>query len=306
MKKIERLVGIIYALKENKKMTAKQIADMFEVSERTIYRDIDALCQLSIPIKAFEGYEGGYTIDKNYFVPTISFTNNEILYLLISLKMGDNINVPNMKPYYESLKFKLLNILDNHTKQHYSTIIDKIKFNVTSMSIFNYHKNIIEKITDSFYKEKDLQIKYYSPKKGIHRTRRISPQFLCFYSGGWYLYSYCHLRGDYAYFRLDRIKECYLLDSQKAIPANLLNQKEKTKIIINISDTLYDTMSNDTIFKHAIITKEENIIKLEFESDDISEVTRLALRNPNDITVIEPQQCINEIKDICNILQKKY
>lgn len=50
-------------------MTAKELADFFEVSERTIYRDIDALAQLKVPIISFEGYEGGYRIQDNYFIP---------------------------------------------------------------------------------------------------------------------------------------------------------------------------------------------------------------------------------------------
>ncbi len=52
-------------------MTAKELADFFEVSERTIYRDIDALAQLKVPIISFEGYEGGYRIQDNYFIPSL-------------------------------------------------------------------------------------------------------------------------------------------------------------------------------------------------------------------------------------------
>ncbi|TAH60748.1 MAG: HTH domain-containing protein, partial [Gottschalkiaceae bacterium] len=123
MKKLERLVGIIYALKQNKRLTAKEIGDIFEVSERTIYRDIEALCQMNVPIIALQGFSGGYEINESYFVPTIAFLENEVLYLLICLKLGEIIKVPNMKEDYESLKYKLLNILDEDKKERYLDLL---------------------------------------------------------------------------------------------------------------------------------------------------------------------------------------
>jgi predicted DNA-binding transcriptional regulator YafY len=62
MKKVERQNGIVHLLRIRRKMTANELASYFEVSERTIYRDIDALSQLQVPIIAYEGLGGGYEI----------------------------------------------------------------------------------------------------------------------------------------------------------------------------------------------------------------------------------------------------
>ena len=83
MNKFDRLIGIICVIKQNKRITAKKIAEIFEVSERTIYRDIDVLSQLKVPVISHEGFNGGYEIDESYFMPSIAIKDNEILYLLI-------------------------------------------------------------------------------------------------------------------------------------------------------------------------------------------------------------------------------
>lgn len=83
MNKTDRLLAIVLELQVKKQLTALQISEIFEVSKRTIYRDIQALCESGVPIMAKQGE--GYALADNYFLPPISFTPNETTTLLLGL-----------------------------------------------------------------------------------------------------------------------------------------------------------------------------------------------------------------------------
>lgn len=312
MKKMERLVGIIYALQENKKLTAKEIADIFEVSERTIYRDIDALSQLNVPIKAFEGYSGGYEIDEKYFVPSIAFNENEILYLLICLKLGEIIKVPNMQEDYKSLRFKLLNILDSDTKEKYMKLLSRIFFEVNKIYINDYKQDIIKNIIESFICYKDLIIEYYTPKKDECLKRKITPYDLCFDSGGWYITAYCHLRESKRVFRLDRIESIEISEdtySSTLIDEYLKNVDKKQNadiVVLEMDRFLYETMKNDDIFIDAEKKVCGNKVELKIPTNSADKIINLALWNSEQVKIIEPKEYVDKLKEMCQKVLMKY
>lgn len=73
--------------KQKGRLSADELAELLEVSKRTIYRDIDALCQMGIPIIAYEGANGGYEIDESYFMPTVRLSEREVFILMLLLKI---------------------------------------------------------------------------------------------------------------------------------------------------------------------------------------------------------------------------
>lgn len=305
MKKIERLIGIICALNENKKLTAKELSKIFEVSERTIYRDIDALSQLNVPIKAFEGFSGGYAIDEKYFIPSIAFKENEILYLLICLKLGEIIKVPNMKEAYESLKYKLLNILDEDTKRKYVKLLSRIKFYINYILPSDYKDNVMKCIIDSFVQCKNLSIEYYTPKKDECVKRTITPYALSFDSGAWYIDSYCHLRKSNRIFRIDRIRSISISEEsyEESIIDDYIKSNDKkdemVKVILQMNKFLYETVKNDYIFINAEKKICSDKIELQFYTNDLDKIINLAFRNYEEIKIIEPKECINKLKHRC-------
>ncbi|QVK17607.1 YafY family transcriptional regulator [Mycoplasmatota bacterium] len=312
MKKIERLSGIIYALKENKKMTAKELAATFEVSERTIYRDIDALSQLKVPIVAFEGFEGGYKIDENYFLPSLPLEQNEILYLLICLRSGEVLRVPNMQGSFESLKYKLLNILDDDIKRKFSTTLSRIILEMNRIIPDSYCDNLFHKIIESFIDYKDLIITYYTPKNDEYIKRRVTPYILAYDSGGWYLNGYCHIRETKRCFRLDRIKEIevsnedydqYIVDEYMI---NLKSDKKDFKIKIVMDKKLYETVKNDDYFFRAQTKNMKDKIELDIYTNNIDFFVSFAIKNCDKATIIEPVECIDKIKQLCSNILEKY
>lgn len=312
MKKLERLSGIIYALKENKKMTAKELAAAFEVSERTIYRDIDALSQLRVPIISYEGFEGGYEIDESYFIPSLPLEQNEILYLLICLRAGEVLRVPNMQCSFESLKYKLLNILDDDMKQRFRKLLSRIMLEMNRIVPGSYCEDLFYKLIEGFIDYKDLVITYYTPKNDEYIKRRVTPYILSFDSGGWYLDGYCHIRKAKRCFRLDRIKDIDVSQedySQSVVDEymNKLKKKEKAfKIKLEMDKKLYGTVKNDDYFIDAETKSFGDKIVLDIYTNNIDYFILLAIENCNEVTIIEPEECINRIKQLCKKTLEKY
>jgi len=123
MKKTERQNGNTNLLRMRGKMTTKELAAYISMSERTIYRDIDALSQLHVPIISYEGLGGGYEIDSSYFLPSIKLSEQELLMLLMVLKAGEEFRIPNMAADYNLLSGKLLNVLPDEERQKASQAV---------------------------------------------------------------------------------------------------------------------------------------------------------------------------------------
>lgn len=187
MKKTERQNGIVHLLRSRKKMTAKELSVYYEVSERTIYRDIDALSQLKVPIISYEGLGGGYEIDASYFMPSIRLDANEVLMLLMVLKAGEEFRIPNMVSDYHVLVSKLMNTLSDIEKHNTTQVLSHIDFYVSHILPERYASEVLPTIIEALWKSCDLQMLYYHPERDESDNRKFSPTNLFYENGGWYI-----------------------------------------------------------------------------------------------------------------------
>lgn len=310
MKKAERLNGIIFTLKDNGRLTAKQIADKFEVSERTIYRDIDALSQLKVPIIAYEGLNGGYEIESDYFMPSIKLNENEAVLLLMVLKMGGDLNFPNNKSDYELLKGKIINTLNKNEYNNIEKLLDRITFYVSNINPADYVDGVLEGIIASLNHRKQLKIKYYTPATDKSASRIISPQSLFFEGGGWYLSAYCHLKNEKRVFRLDRISKIDVLDSDNDyMDVEIKSSTDKFKTCtytLEMNNSIYRVLKDNDYLKEATIENQGDLIKLSITTKMEQEIVRLVLENPNTITALGPSEFLMKITHLITQLKNKY
>lgn len=180
-------------LLQQDKVTAPELAARFEVSVRTINRDIDSLCQAGIPIITTQGYGGGITIAEGYKVDKSLFTEEELQTLLTGLGGIESVsNTP-----LTALLIEKLSQRDRQIRQEDITTIDLASYYKGSLSekITMMKKAIIEQHIISF----DY---YYS--KGECR-RRIEPYRLVFKWSSWYVFGYCLDKQAYRLFKLNRL-----------------------------------------------------------------------------------------------------
>ena len=204
--KTERLLAITLLLLENKQMTAPQLAERFEVSVRTIYRDIDSLCQAGIPITTLTGSKGGIQILENYKIDNRFFSTPDLISLLVSLNsLNKHMNFRQTQFTIEKLKSLIPENyekeIETKTKQLVIDLSPWTKKSVTSPFISLLQKGI----------ENQQQMTFeYENRRGDFSFRTIEPSRLILKEISWYVQAYCCDKKDFRIFKLSRMKDLQL------------------------------------------------------------------------------------------------
>ena len=191
--KMERLIGILSILLQRDKVTAPELAEQFEVSRRTIQRDIESLCQAGIPIATAQGTGGGISILKGYRVDRTVLTTPEMQAILAGLQSLDSVSGTRR---YAQLMEKLSagsGGRDSHI------LIDLSSWYKTSLS------PKIEAIHSAIRQHQAIRFTYFSPRETAVRT--IEPYDLVFQWSSWYVWGWCQTRQDFRLFKLNRMTD---------------------------------------------------------------------------------------------------
>ena len=196
---LNRLFQIVYLLMEKTQMTAGELAEILEVSERTIYRDIDKLTVAGIPIYTNQGKGGGISILPNYVLDKTVLTTEEKNKIMESLNALEAVSLDD-----DDSMSKLRSFLG---KQYQDWI--EIEFSSWGNSREDAVK--FEQIKNAILERYYMKI-IYSGNQESMVERKIKPIKLCFKQQAWYLYAYCCLREDYRFFKLRRISQMEIMD----------------------------------------------------------------------------------------------
>lgn len=311
MKKNERHNGIIHLLRTRKRMSASDLAAYFEVSERTIYRDIDALSQLKVPIIAYEGMGGGYEIDSAYFMPSIKLSSDEILLMQMVLKAGEQLKIPNMTNAYKILSGKVENALEGEDRSKAIDVISHISFDFSRIMPKSYHESVLTLIFEAFWNKNNLDIVYFHPEKNEESQRRFSPTALFFEDGAWYLTGLCHLRGESRTLRLDRIRSLFILKEKNSIMSAEIPKAINDKFSIHayellIDPALYRIIKDDIYLSESEIIESSDFVHLKVTTPYKSELLNLVMTHPVQVKAISPSWFLDEITQMCKNLFKNY
>ena len=253
--KLARLFEIVQILLTEKKVTAEKLACHFEVSKRTIYRDIETLTLAQIPVYSEKGRYGGIGLIKNFMIDKSFLSQNEqneILFALQSLNaVQDSKN--------------------NITLTKLNSIFNRKADDWIEVDFSRYGENdsiLFEKIKNSILEKKVIKFIYFNTK-GKKSKRTVEPLKLWFKEKAWYLFAYCRKKKDIRQFKIARIKNLELTCEhfeRELKKENLKNQNnvngKGTKIVIEV-DKSQAYRVYDEFF-------EENIAKKENENFEIT------------------------------------
>lgn len=200
--KIDRLIGILSILLQEEKTTAPKLAERFEVSRRTINRDIEDLCRAGIPIRTTQGSGGGISVMEGYRVDRTLLSSKDMQMILAGLRSLDSVSGSS---YYSLLMEKL--------KAGSSEFINGRDFMLIDLSSW-YKASLapkIEVIQSAIESRRLLTFRYYAPSG--ESMRAIEPYYLVFRWSSWYVWGWCKSRKDYRLFKLNRMDK--LSESQK-------------------------------------------------------------------------------------------
>jgi predicted DNA-binding transcriptional regulator YafY len=199
--KLDRLLAITMLLLNRKRITAAELAEYFEVSMRTIYRDIEAINQAGIPIVAYQGAGGGLGIMENYKIDRRIFSAEDINSIIIALK-GASTTLDDQTFANAMAKLKILvPEVEEKSLQPDQLILDFSPWggNKSQQAKIDLIKKAIN--------ESLLVVFNYTNFQGETVVRLVEPMVLILKSFTWYCYGYCRIRDDYRNFRLSRMKE---------------------------------------------------------------------------------------------------
>ena len=192
--KIDRLIGILSVLLQEEKTTAPELAEKFEVSRRTINRDIEDLCKAGIPIRTAQGTGGGISIMDGYRMDRTILTSKDMQMILAGLRSLDSVSGSS---YYGQLMEKI-----QAGSSEFVTGRDSILIDLSSW----YRDSLAPKIgtiQDAIGDRHLIRFRYYAPSGESDRT--VEPYYLVFRWSSWYLWGWCLKRKDFRLFKLNRM-----------------------------------------------------------------------------------------------------
>ncbi|AUP80552.1 helix-turn-helix transcriptional regulator [Flavivirga eckloniae] len=203
--RLSRLTAILIQLQTKRIVTASELASKFDVSKRTIYRDIKALEQSGVPVLTEEGK--GYTLMDGYKVPPVMFTESQANALILAEQLVlKNKDASFIKDYSEAID-KIKSILRYSTKDKANLLANRTQYN----QVINQERNSnnLSDLQNALTNYNLVKIQYVN-KEGTATSRQIEP-FALLNSENWYLIAWCRLRKEFRFFRLDRIQKTEIL-----------------------------------------------------------------------------------------------
>lgn len=203
--KLDRMLSIVTHLLNHEKVKAQELAYKFEVSVRTIYRDIDAISQAGIPIVAYQGADGGIGIVEGYKLDKSVLTSDEVFNIVAGLKGLHSIS--------EDVKIKLLieKLSDIANKSDYMPTGNEIMIDLSSWNKNDRLALRIQEIKKAIRERRIIEFIYYTNEKLT--DRKVEPCVIVFKETNWYLYAYCLLRKDFRLFKLRRMSGLKITDA---------------------------------------------------------------------------------------------
>lgn len=299
--KIDRLIGILSVLLQKEKTTAPELADRFEVSKRTINRDIEDLCRAGIPIRTAQGIGGGISIMDGYRMDRTILTSKDMQMILAGLRSLDSVSGSS---YYGQLMEKI-----QAGSSEFITGRDSILIDLSSW----YRDSLapkIEIIQDAIGDRRLIKFRYYAPSGESERT--VEPYYLVFRWSSWYLWAWCLKRKDFRLFKLNRMDGVQIteknfkcrdatmpdLSNEKIFPGGikvkaLFEADQKWRLVEEFGTSCFTENDDGRLLFTADYTDMENLITWILTFGDKAEV-------------IEPEEVRERVRTAIEAMIKNY
>ncbi|QNL21016.1 YafY family transcriptional regulator [Hyphobacterium sp. CCMP332] len=312
MKRLDRLTAILIQLQSKKIVKAQMLADKFEVSLRTIYRDMLSLQEAGVPIGSQEGV--GYFLVEGYHLPPVMFSEEEANSLLIGAKFISNLTDKVVAEAFQNALDKIKAVLPSERKEVLNVLDERLL--VSKRLGVESENPVISEIQKAIGKNLCCEIKYYSNYNGQVSEREIEPLGIVFYADAWHLMAWCRMRKAYRDFRTDRIGKIRITGNgydRNAHPGlqehmqQLTDQYQLTEIKVRFKKEILRFTSNDK-YNHGYVDEKDlgDQVEMKFLSPSMDYTARWLLMFDNAVEILSPHALLEHISDLVGVLQKKY
>lgn len=235
MNRIDRLTAILIQLQSKRVVKAEEIADRFEISLRTVYRDVKALMEAGVPIGSEAGK--GYFIVDGYNLPPVMLTQEEASAILVAGKFVEKMTDQSIMKAFESALLKIKSVLKDAEKDHLEHLESYIEVGRPPGTEQDFPNAFLTDIQQAIVNKEALEIEYLANYSEEITKRCLEPIGLFYYSASWHLIAWCRLRNDYRDFRADRIQSLKRT-GDKFDNRNLLSLQEYLKTVTHANQEL--------------------------------------------------------------------
>lgn len=314
MNRIDRLSAILIQLQSKRVVTAKEIAQRFDISVRTVYRDIRALEAAGIPIGSDAGL--GYYLADGYHLPPVMLTTEEACALITAGKLTEKFSDVGVKEHFNSALYKIKAVLKDQDKDRLEKLQNKIGvFNIAEEKT-DSKSGFITDIQSALCGKNVILIEYYSPQNTESTSRKIEPISLGFYEFHWHLIAYCRLRNEYRDFRIDRIKKLSLTNEtfdEKGHPPiqtllmKMLDYKKRHQVTLRFNKNVsYEIIKNKCILGFVEEKDLGSKIEMILLVDSLQVLGKWLLDYATDVEIISPVELKQIMQQYAAAIAKQY
>lgn len=308
MNRLDRLTSILIQLQTKRVVKAEEISKRFEISLRTVYRDVKSLMEAGVPIGSEAGK--GYFIVDGYHLPPVMFTQDEASAMMLAGKLVDKMADKSVRTAFESSLHKIKSVLNEAEKDHLENLDSHVEVFLRSRYEYRDEKefpdHFLTDIQRAIARHEVLTLEY-SNAENEASLREVEPVGIYYYSLSWHLIGWCRLRNEFRDFRSDRIRS--LVNTGNTFePRSKLRLEEyfKTQFRSNQNlirvvavfeksglrgQKLYGSLSQQDLGDH---------IRSEFMMDSLDYMSRWLLTFGTSVTVEEPEELKTMMMDLVN------
>jgi predicted DNA-binding transcriptional regulator YafY len=315
MNRIDRLTAILIQMQTKRVVKAEEIADRFEISLRTVYRDVKALMEAGVPIGSEAGK--GYFIVDGYHLPPVMFTQEEGSAMLFAGKLVEKMTDNSIRKAFESALLKIKAVLNESEKDHLENLQAHIEVRRMPHEEAAFPNHFLTSLQKATVEKEVIKIEYSSNYTDEITWREVEPIGLFFYSNAWHLIAWCKLRSGYRDFRADRIKSLKMT-GLKFDPRNLLSlqeylatlvqgNKEMEKVVV-VMDKSYAKYMGSAKYMYGLGTEEEldTKVRMTFLTSHMKSFCKWLLMFGNGVSIEHPEKAKDIIAELLDELNFHY
>jgi predicted DNA-binding transcriptional regulator YafY len=314
MNRIDRISAILIQLQSRRVVKAADIAERFNISLRTVYRDVKTLEEAGIPLIGEAGV--GYSIMDGYRLPPVMFTKEEATAFLTAEKFVEKLTDASTMANYKSAMYKVRAILKTSEKDLLESMDDRIAVFKSVAIPETANTDHIQTILYSIAQKKVLALNYFAQHSQEHTKRYVEPIGIFFLSGYWHLIAYCRLRKDYRDFRTDRIKNLTVTDEHytdehpalKEYIAQTAKEKDLEAVIILVDKSIHSYLENQKYYSGFISEKQVgNNIEMTFLTASLEGFARWYMMYGEKAEIVTPDSLKDRVRELAEkLLQRNF
>jgi predicted DNA-binding transcriptional regulator YafY len=312
MNRIDRVSAILIQLQSRRVVKAIDIAERFNISLRTVYRDVKTLEEAGIPLIGEAGV--GYSIMDGYRLPPVMFTREEATAFLTAEKFIEKLTDASTMEHHKSAMYKIRAILKTSEKNLLEDIDSKIEVLRSHSQLRVDNKDHIQTLLNSIGHKSVLTIDYFANHSQEHTRRDIEPIGIFYKDAYWHLIAFCRMRNDYRDFRIDRINKVLVTDkvftskhpTLKAYIAQTAKEQELDMVVIRIDKSIYTHLEYQKYYSGFVSEKTiGNEIEMTFLTVSLEGFARWFMMFGDQAEIVSPESLKERIGTIANAIVQK-